>query len=568
MYCKKFPFFDEDNYEDQGSETNLANVQPADMFAFDQVVFMSCKYKKKNKDNQSIINEPLILKIYKNKILDEYKPFNKIIYFFRFLSFENKHYFVCCGMDFFDPKKLINMQQPPTIMMTTSIKIFSAEKFIDKNHKVENSDINVEPYLIKQINLLRSCTDHSKYIIAKDIPKNCETVENIISFGLSADLKNISIGLDHGTIVLVTGYPELANTADKNLKIKNLEPINTDLHITNLCFTTLQDGSIILYASTTKQLFFYKINDKGENLYILNPDSGAYSNCIDPKADRLLMATSMDNQIMEYLNLEMGPSFFFEGKKQMACYYKNYIAFVVIEDKSNIIAIYDKNNSFFSYFNNNFTKVSCIAHDGEYLFAFVEINYSNKKIIKLKEKDNKYKFEIFYKRSFFDNALKYATNLNYDNKKIAEIHQRHGDFIYAKGDYEKAIEQYILTINFLDPNYVIQKFLDGSKLDYLILYLEALHKENNFNFRCKEEMKDYTALLLNCYIKQKQIMKLKEFVEGKELTPQLLNVETAIEVCKDTNQIDLALSIAEKSKMFDKYIQLLIDYKRKYLLYI
>lgn len=74
-------------------------------------------------------------------------------------------------------------------------------------------------------------------------------------------------------------------------------------------------------------------------------------------------------------------------------------------------------------------------------------------------------------------------------------------------------------------------------------------------------MRDYTALLLNCYIKQKKIKKIKEFVDGKNITEQLLDVETAIEVCKDTNQLDLALSIAEKANMIDYYIQILIDYK-------
>lgn len=76
-------------------------------------------------------------------------------------------------------------------------------------------------------------------------------------------------------------------------------------------------------------------------------------------------------------------------------------------------------------------------------------------------------------------------------------------------------------------------------------------------------MKDYTALLLNCYIKLKKINKLEKFVDGKNITEQLLDVETAIEVCKDTNQIDLALSIAEKANMTDYYIQILIDCKSK-----
>jgi hypothetical protein len=74
-------------------------------------------------------------------------------------------------------------------------------------------------------------------------------------------------------------------------------------------------------------------------------------------------------------------------------------------------------------------------------------------------------------------------------------------------------------------------------------------------------MKDYTALLLNCYIKQKKINKLKDFVEKKNISDQPLDVETAIEVCKDTNQIDLALSIAEKANMSECYIQIMIEFK-------
>jgi len=76
-------------------------------------------------------------------------------------------------------------------------------------------------------------------------------------------------------------------------------------------------------------------------------------------------------------------------------------------------------------------------------------------------------------------------------------------------------------------------------------------------------MKDYTALLLNCYIKQKKIHKLKDFVEKKNISDQPLDVETAIEVCKDTNQIDLALSIAEKAKMEECYIQIMMEFKSK-----
>lgn len=77
--------------------------------------------------------------------------------------------------------------------------------------------------------------------------------------------------------------------------------------------------------------------------------------------------------------------------------------------------------------------------------------------------------------------------------------------------------------------------------------------------RTAEEMKDYTALLLNCFIKQKKFEKLKEFVDKKNINEQPIDIETAIEVCKDTQQIDLALAIARKSNMTDFTIQILLD---------
>lgn len=550
---KKFPFFDEEN-DDSPANPLLNNITPMQMHAFNQTLFISCKNRKKI--NHSYLTEPMIIKMSKNTIIDEYKPFNKMIHNFQFISIEGSHYFVICGMDFDKFKTATGTEE---FVFMTSIKIYDAGVLLTK--KVEN--YNIQPYLVRQINLMRNIKDTSKYSLGKSVPEGYESIQNIISFALSPNADKCALGLDLGQIILISGTPSIIETSEKNLKVRCLNKFETDLHVTNLAFSQFENCTI-LYATTTQELFFYKLFEREpEQLFQLTEETGAYSGCIDVKGDKLLIATSLDTQILEYYNLEMGPSNFFEGKKQFCCYFKSYILFIVIDDTNTMFAIYDKINKFFCYHSQSFTKVSAVCTDSENIYAFVEVNYSSKKIIKLIEKDNKYKFEIFYKRSFFDTALEYAKNLNFDKKKIAEIHQRHGDHIFQKGDYQKAIEQYILTINYLDPSIVIQRFLDGSKLDYLILYLEALHKENNFAFRSANEMKDYTALLLNCYIKQKQIEKLKEFVDGKDISPQLINVETAIEVCKDTNQIDLALSIADKARLFENFISLLIDYKSK-----
>lgn len=77
-------------------------------------------------------------------------------------------------------------------------------------------------------------------------------------------------------------------------------------------------------------------------------------------------------------------------------YFRGYIIFVVIDDKTNIFAVYDSKSSFFAYYNASFSKISCICADNEYIYAFIE-NMGSKKILKLKEKDNKTKFSIILK---------------------------------------------------------------------------------------------------------------------------------------------------------------------------
>ena len=135
-------------------------------------------------------------------------------------------------------------------------------------------------------------------------------------------------------------------------------------------------------------------------------------------------------------------------------------------------------NKFFSYYNNEIFKVKSICTDGQKLYAFVEVEEGCQKIITLEEKDHKKKFDKFYERGFYDTAYEYAKSLNYSKFKISEISKHHGDSLYAKEDFAKSIEQYKLTITYLEPSYVIQKFLDGSKLEYLISYLEELHKNS------------------------------------------------------------------------------------------
>ena len=76
-----------------------------------------------------------------------------------------------------------------------------------------------------------------------------------------------------------------------------------------------------------------------------------------------------------------------------------------------------------------------------------------------------------------------------------------------------------------------------TQLDNLIRYLEKLIRDERPTHRRGQShidyKKDYTALLLNCYVKKDKKAEIKEFLTIKNAaeTP-IFDVDTAIEVCR------------------------------------
>ncbi len=61
---------------------------------------------------------------------------------------------------------------------------------------------------------------------------------------------------------------------------------------------------------------------------------------------------------------------------------------------------------------------------------------------------------------------------------------------------------YLKTIGEEAPSYVIEKYLDVQNINLLIDYLEKLIETPVRSSNLFGNNKDYTALLLNCYIKE------------------------------------------------------------------
>lgn len=125
---------------------------------------------------------------------------------------------------------------------------------------------------------------------------------------------------------------------------------------------------------------------------------------------------------------------------------------------------------------------------------------------------------------------------------VADIYRRYGDHLYAKGDFPGAILQFVKTIGIVSPSYVIRKFLDAQRLQYLTAYLEPLHTRGLAH-------PDHTTLLLNCYTKLRDTSALERFLRAPPTAAHdsspLFDVGVAIDVCRRAGCIEQAIYLAE-----------------------
>lgn len=64
---------------------------------------------------------------------------------------------------------------------------------------------------------------------------------------------------------------------------------------------------------------------------------------------------------------------------------------------------------------------------------------------------------MLYRKSLYVVALSMAKTQRLDESSVADIHRKYGDHFYAKGDYDGAMAQFVQTIGWIQPSYVIRK---------------------------------------------------------------------------------------------------------------
>src|SRR5436305_10787137 len=162
---------------------------------------------------------------------------------------------------------------------------------------------------------------------------------------------------------------------------------------------------------------------------------------------------------------------------------------------------------------------------------------------------------MLYERNLYILAINLAQKAGVDRMQQNIIFRKYGDYLYEKGDYDTAMQQYLRAIDNTEPSHVIRKFLDTQRIHNLIDYLAELHEHD-------KATADHTTLLLNCYAKLKDTEKLDAFIKAPgELK---FDLDTAISMCRQGGYFEQAAYLATKHGENELVVDILIEDSKRY----
>ena len=162
---------------------------------------------------------------------------------------------------------------------------------------------------------------------------------------------------------------------------------------------------------------------------------------------------------------------------------------------------------------------------------------------------------MLYERNLYILAINLAQKEGVDKMQQNIIFRKYGDYLYQKGDYDTAMQQYLRAIDNTEPSQVIRKFLDTQRIHNLIDYLAELHEHD-------KATSDHTTLLLNCYAKLKDTEKLDAFIKAPgELK---FDLDTAITMCRQGGYFEQAAYLATKHGENELVVDILIEDSKTY----
>jgi hypothetical protein len=388
----------------------------------------------------------------------------------------------------------------------------------------------------------------------------------ISAFVVLDDLSQVAVGFANGAVTVIRGDLIHDRGTKQRTVFESEDPI-TALEV--------REGSTtVLFIATTGRICSLVISGKGQGQQVRSVDNqGCGVGCmtIDKETKDIIIAR--EDAIYYYGLKGRGPSFAFEGPKKLVRMYKDYISLLCLPrvgqlSKSKTFRRLGGNEVDELMSSSSFTLLDTdlryIAHTeslpSQVKELFIEWNELflltlDGKLYRYQEKTLQQKLEILYQRNLYILAINLAQKSGVDSIQQNIIFRKYGDFLYQRGDYDTAMQQYLRAIDNTEPSQVIRKFLDTQRIHNLIEYLEELHEHG-------KATADHTTLLLNCYAKLKDTEKLDAFVKAPGEIK--FDLDTAIAMCRQGGYFEQAAFLARKHGEHELVIDILIEDSHEY----
>ncbi|KAK5112638.1 hypothetical protein LTR62_003953 [Meristemomyces frigidus] len=384
-------------------------------------------------------------------------------------------------------------------------------------------------------------------------------------FAVTSDVAQLAVGFANGAVTVVRGDFIHDRGTKQRTVFESEEPI------TGLEFR--EAASTALYIATTSHMRSLAISGKaqGTPARVLD-EHGCAVGCMtmDPQSNEIIVAR--DDAIYTYGGRGKAVPYAYEGAKKVVGVSKDYVL-IVSPPKSNSAASAMLrtfggaqaedilNSTTFTILN---TDLKFIAHSESIsnqvgsiisIWGDIFLLTIDGKLYRYHEKTFQQKLEVLYRLNLYLLAISLAQKYKVDTVQQNVIFRRYGDYLYQKGDYDTAMQQYLRAIENTEPSQIIRKFLDNQHLRNLIEYLEALHEEG-------KATSDHTTLLLNCYAKLKDVDKLEAFI--KQPGELRFDLDTAIIMCRQGGYYDQAAFLARRHNEHGLVVDILIEDLKKY----
>lgn len=385
------------------------------------------------------------------------------------------------------------------------------------------------------------------------------------AFTVTRDLSQLAVGFANGAVTVVRGDFVHDRGTKQRTVFESEEPI------TGLEFR--ENGATALYITTTTKVLSLAIAGRGQGTPARTLDEhGCAFDCmtLDPGSNEVVIARS--DAIYVYGPKGKAASYAYEGAKKMVRVSGDYVLLVSPPDNSlarnSVLRAFGGrqageifNSTTFTVLNTDLKFIAqseSVASEVAQLFGMwgdIFLLMVDGKLHRYHEKSFQQKLDILYQRDLYVLAINLAQKSKADAVQQNVIFRKYGDYLYQKGDYDTAMQQYLRAIDNTEPSQIIRKFLDNQRIRNLIEYLEELHEQH-------KATSDHTTLLLNCYAKLKDTEKLNEFIKQPgELT---FDLDTAIVMCRQGGYFDQAAFLARRHDEHGLVVDILIEDLRKY----